>query len=144
MDTTAAADATNTTTATVQRVTKKSSDELLRKFAELGEDEAAAEAKMRKRSKTRNKEYSTSCESPSHYSTTTLVERRSLLPQLSRKSVLLRQLGIGRSQLRARDIKNKSILISIEKTWRKTLEGASKVFLEKHYNRHRRLISEVV
>ncbi|KAF2307776.1 hypothetical protein GH714_031627 [Hevea brasiliensis] len=143
MDTTAADAHAPSTTTTVQRVTKKSSDELLRKFAELGEDEPK---KRLKKSKTR-KEYSlsASCESPSHYSSTTLVERRSLLPQLTRKSVLLRQLGIGRSQFRARDIKNKSILVAIEKTWRKTLEGASKVLLEKkHYNRHRRLISDVV
>ncbi|KAF2289476.1 hypothetical protein GH714_036537 [Hevea brasiliensis] len=89
MDTTAAADATNTTTATVQTCDQKSSDELLRKFAELGEDETAAEAKMRKEAR----------------------------------------LGIRNIQ---------------HHTWRKTLEGASKVFLEKHYNRHRRLISEVV
>ena len=48
-------------------------------------------------------------------SSATLVEKRSLLSVVSRKSVLLWQLGIGRSQLRARDIKNKSILVAIEK-----------------------------
>lgn len=118
MDTSAAKSCTTTTT--VQRVNKKSSDELLRKFAEVGEDHTASEAKKRRkiRSKTWKEggaanEYS--CESPAHYTTTTLVERRSLLPQLTRKSVLLRQLGIGRSQLRAKDIKNKSILVAIEK-----------------------------
>lgn len=121
MDTSAAKSCTTTTT--VQRVNKKSSDELLRKFAEVGEDHTASEAKKRRkiRSKTWKEgggaaaanEYS--YESPAHYTTTTLVERRSLLPQLTRKSVLLRQLGIGRSQLRAKDIKNKSILVAIEK-----------------------------
>lgn len=29
-------------------------------------------------------------------------------------------------------------------TWRKTVEGASRVFMEKHYNRHKRLINDVV
>lgn len=28
-------------------------------------------------------------------------------------------------------------------TWRNTIEGASKVFLEKHRNRHKRLINEI-
>ncbi|EEF31662.1 uncharacterized protein LOC8267068 [Ricinus communis] len=152
-------DTTNVSAATVQHVTKKSSDELLRKFAEVGDDdndtaEAKKMSKRRKRSIRkdntaaaggRGEVSSLSCESPAHCNTTSaLVERRSLLPVVTRKSVLLRQLGIGRSQLRARDIKNKSILVALEKTWRKTLEGASKVLLEKHYNRHRRLINDVV
>ncbi|XP_034917819.1 uncharacterized protein [Populus alba] len=144
-------------TATVQHITKKSSDDLLRKFAEMsGEDDDANEAKklelarvLRRKSKRRRTrrdiEGGNSCESPSHYnSSSTLVERRSLLPPVTRKSALLRQLGIGRSQLKARDIKNKSILASIKKTWRKTLEGASKVLLEKHCSRHRRLINDLV
>ncbi|KDP24625.1 hypothetical protein JCGZ_25541 [Jatropha curcas] len=136
---------TNSTT-TVQHVTKKSSDELLRKFAEVEDDndEAKKELKLSKRRKIRSKQArkEVACESPSHYSNS-LVEKRSLLPPVTRKSVLLRQLGIGRSQLRARDFKNKSVFVAIEKTWRKTLEGASRVLLEKHYNRHRRLISDV-
>lgn len=119
-------------------------------------DEVANEAKklesarvLRRKSKRRRTrrdiEGGNSCESPSHYnSSSTLVERRSLLPPVTRKSALLRQLGIGRSQLKARDIKNKSILASIKKTWRKTLEGASKVLLEKHCSRHRRLINDLV
>lgn len=91
---------------TVQRVTKKSSDELLRKFAELGEDEPKKRPKISKTSK----EVVAYCESPNSI---TLVERRSLLlPQLTEKSILLRQLG---SRLRARDIKNTPIFVAIEK-----------------------------
>jgi len=29
-------------------------------------------------------------------------------------------------------------------TWRRTVEGASRVFLEKHYHRHKRLINDSV
>lgn len=32
----------------------------------------------------------------------------------------------------------------IVQTWRRTIEGASKVFMEKHYNRHKRLINDIV
>ncbi|KAG5252782.1 hypothetical protein OIU76_021361 [Salix suchowensis] len=141
-------------TATVQHVTKKSSDDLLRKFAEMSDDDddtkkleltRVSRSKSKRRRTRRDVESGYSRESPSHYNpSSSLVERRSLLPPLTRKSALLRQLGIGRSQLKARDLKTKSILASIEKTWRKTLEGASKVLLEKHYNRHRRLISDMV
>ncbi|XP_050228833.1 uncharacterized protein LOC126678023 [Mercurialis annua] len=135
--------------AAVQHVTKKSSDELLRKFAETSDEEDEANKKLSKRRKTRKKSALLSCESPNCYSTITsssavLVERRSLLPVpvVSRKC---RAIGIARSsQLRARDLKNKSILVAIHKTWRRTLEGASKLLLEKHYNRHRRLINDVL
>ncbi|WCJ34012.1 hypothetical protein M5689_015338 [Euphorbia peplus] len=131
---------------TVQHVTKKSSDELLRKFAELGEDEAGADKKAIVRvAKRRKRRSGAEDQDQVRVSECYKVERRSLLlPPVTRKSVILRQLGIGRSQLRARDIKNKSILVAIEKTWRKTLEGASRVLLDKRYNRHKRLISDVV
>ncbi|XP_004493586.1 uncharacterized protein [Cicer arietinum] len=123
-----------TTDAKVQTVTKKSSDELLRKFAEVGSDEKK-ELRLIKR---RKKRMETQCESPSNGGTT-VVERRSLLPPtVSRRSVLLRQ-------LRGRDIRNKSSLLgTIHKTWRRTVEGASRVFMEKHYHRHKRLISDIV
>lgn len=89
-----------TTDAKVQTVTKKSSDELLRKFAEVGSDEKK-ELRLIKR---RKKRMETQCESPSNGGTT-VVERRSLLPPtVSRRSVLLRQ-------LRGRDIRNKSSLL---------------------------------
>lgn len=109
--------------ANVQHVNKKSSDELLRKFAELGSD-SADEAPSRKellrvskRQKIRSRivRDGDQFESPSNGSTR-LSERRSLLPlAATRRSALLRQLGIGRSQFRARDIKNKSLLGTIEK-----------------------------
>ncbi|KAJ8900132.1 hypothetical protein K2173_024248 [Erythroxylum novogranatense] len=140
---------------TVQRVTKKSSDELLRKFAD--DDEAGSKAnpqelmivmmrvvsKRRKRSSRREFDDGDTC---FDISTSALAERSSLLaPVIRKQSVLVRQLGIGRSRLRViKDIKNKSVLAVIEKTWRKTLEGASKLLLEKRYNRHRRLINDVV
>ncbi|KAM0993145.1 hypothetical protein ACFX2I_008862 [Malus domestica] len=146
--------ATPTTCASVQHVTKKSSDELLRKFADSG-DEADAPAskrmvvrvsKRRKRSRV-NGEGDHQCESPSNGKTTGLVERRSLLPAGTKNKALFRKIGIhgGRgSHLRATDIRNKSLFRSIHKTWRRTIEGASKVFMEKHYNRHKRLINDIV
>ncbi|KAK6232289.1 hypothetical protein QUC31_010484 [Theobroma cacao] len=152
-----AADA-NPSNVQVQHVTKKSSDELLRKFAELeGDDDDKGPArkelrvvvKRRKRStgtalRRREGDYS-QCESPSGNGSTSLTERKWLLPPaVTRRSALLRQLGIGRSQIRAREIRNRSLFGTIEKTWRKTIEGASKVFMEKHYNRHRRLVNDVV
>ncbi|ESR43120.1 hypothetical protein WN944_004601 [Citrus x changshan-huyou] len=139
--------------AKIQHVNKKSSDELLRKFAELGDEkkEARKELRLAKRRKRimsssgrRGGEY---CESPlNNNGSGSLVERKWLLPPAAaaRRPPLLRQLGIGRSQLRARDIRNKSLFGTIEKTWRKTVEGASRVFMEKHYNRHKRLINDVV
>lgn len=109
--------------AKIQHVNKKSSDELLRKFAELGDEKTEARkelrlAKRRKRimsSRGRRGEY---CESPlNNNGSGSLVERKWLLPPAAaaRRLPLLRQLGIGRSQLRARDIRNKSLFGTIEK-----------------------------
>ncbi|XWS66443.1 hypothetical protein CRYUN_Cryun05aG0199700 [Craigia yunnanensis] len=143
----------------VQHVTKISSDELLRKFAELEDDgdkgssrtELRVVVKRRKKNGgwvSRRKESGgdSQCESPSSNGSSSLVERKWLLPPpaATRRSTLLRQLGIGRSHLKAREIRNRSLFGTIEKTWRRTTEGASKVFMEKHYNRHRRLINDVV
>ncbi|XP_043691875.1 uncharacterized protein LOC122642457 [Telopea speciosissima] len=134
----------------VQHVTKASSDQLLRKFAD-SDDESPAKReprvpKRRRKCRRNGDEDKENCESPLRNSNnSSLVERRSLLPSaVTRKSTLLRQLGIARSQLRARDIRNKSLMRAIEKTWRKTVEGASKVFIERHYNRHNRLINDAV
>ncbi|KAF8398512.1 hypothetical protein HHK36_017441 [Tetracentron sinense] len=135
--------------AKVQHVNKASSDELLRKFAELGSEsgnEASEKRELqvsKRRKRCRTNHNGENNEIPSK-SSSVLVERESLLPTAIRGSVFLRQLGIGRSQLRGRDIKNKSILRTIEKSWRKTVEGASKIFVEKHYNRHKRLINDIV
>ncbi|CAJ2671308.1 unnamed protein product [Trifolium pratense] len=133
--TTSASAATITDAAKVQRVTKKSSDELLRKFAEVGTDDKK-ELRLIKRRKKKIKENQS--ESISN-GATTVVERRSLLPAtVSRKSALLRQ-------LRVRDNRNKSSLFgTIHKTWRRTVEGASRVFMEKHYHSHKRLINDIV
>ncbi|KAF3654425.1 hypothetical protein P3S67_031917 [Capsicum chacoense] len=121
----------------VQHVTKASSDQLLRKFAEMdseSEDRDLAKKELRL-AKRRKKILQPKVDATS----TSLVfgERKSLLG--SQRSVAL----IPRTaKLRARDIKNRSFLGAIEKTWRRTVQGASKVFIEKHYNRHRRLISD--
>ncbi|KAM5559039.1 hypothetical protein ABKV19_020599 [Rosa sericea] len=142
--------ATATASASVQHVTKRSSDELLRKFADsCNEAEASARKKAiralsKQRKKSRKSGEFDQSESPSNGKSSSLVERRSLLPVVAgtkNKGLLLRQLGVhGRS----RDIRNKSLFGTIHKTWRRTIEGASKVFMEKHYNRHRRLINDIV
>lgn len=116
---------------TVQHVTKASSDQLLRKFAEMGSEPEAAKIKELRLAKRR---------------------KRTLQPKVdifSEKNFLLplgasRRFGIGKSKLKARDLNNRSrsLFGTIEKTWRRTVQGASKVFIEKHYNRHRRLISD--
>ncbi|KAI9152872.1 hypothetical protein LWI28_002358 [Acer negundo] len=142
----------SSTNAAVQHINKKSSDELLRKFAQVGSDSIGKEvvvlrvSKRPKRSSTRTTRDSTD-ECPSNNGSSSLVERKWLLPPAAatRRSALLRQLGIGRSHLRSsRDINNRSLFGTIEKTWRRTVQGASRVFMEKHYNRHKRLINDVL
>ncbi|XP_028777625.1 uncharacterized protein LOC114734220 [Neltuma alba] len=122
----------------VQHVAKKSSDQLLQKFAHL--DSRSPKLKSKRRITVAE----SCCRSPSHGGSA-LVERRSLLPLASTsRSALLRQLGIARARLKARDIRNRSVFGTLEKTWRSTVEGASRVFMEKHYHRHKRLISDIV
>ncbi|KAJ1396040.1 hypothetical protein SESBI_27348 [Sesbania bispinosa] len=125
---------TSATDTKVQHLTKKSSDELLRKFA----DEGGQKKELRIVIKRRKKGREDRCDSPSNGGAA-VVERRSLLPpSVTRRSMLLRQ-------LRARDIRNRSSLLgTIHKTWRRTVEGASRVFIEKHYHRHKRLINDIV
>ncbi|GMJ02297.1 hypothetical protein like AT2G42110 [Hibiscus trionum] len=134
----------NPTDVQVQHVTKKSSDELLRKFADdddkgtvFRKELGVMSVKRRKKSGWGRSRRESWGESPSNNG---IVERKWLLPPASRRSTLLKQLG----QLRGREMRNKSVFGTIEKTWRKTIEGASRVFMEKHYNRHRRLINDVV
>ncbi|XP_038905728.1 uncharacterized protein LOC120091691 [Benincasa hispida] len=130
--------------ANVQHVPRKSSDELLRKFAEVG-SESDGGRRLSTVVKRRRKRVNEECESPS--SGGGVVERKWLISPVGRKSVVLKKVGIGNGrsqQLRIRDFRNKSILGAIQKTWRRTVEGASKVLLEKHYNTHRRLISDIV
>ncbi|CAN4089013.1 unnamed protein product [Withania somnifera] len=117
----------------VQHVTKASSDQLLRKFAEMGseseEDIAKKELRLAKRRKTTLQPRVDT--TASHV----LGERKSLLGSQRSLGFISRK-----AKLRARDLKNRSFFATIDKTWRRTVQGASKVFIEKHYNRHRRLI----
>ncbi|XVF07364.1 hypothetical protein REPUB_Repub06bG0132200 [Reevesia pubescens] len=87
----------------VQHVTKRSSDELLRKFAELEDDDDKASARKELRvvvKRRKNNGWAT--------------RRRESVA--TRQSTLVRQLGIGRStQLRARGIRNRSLFGTIEK-----------------------------
>ncbi|KAI9122233.1 hypothetical protein K1719_006922 [Acacia pycnantha] len=121
----------------VQHITKKSSDELLRKFAD-DSDKKPQKKKDLRATKRRNKNWAVTsdgeCESPSSGSTT-LVERRSLLP--TRRPAMLQLLRIESAQLRPRDVGNEFLLSFIEKVWRRTIQGASRVFIEKHYYRHK-------
>ncbi|KAK4348949.1 hypothetical protein RND71_031704 [Anisodus tanguticus] len=113
----------------VQHVTKASSEELLKKFAEMGEKKELRLAKRRKRI----------LQAAAPDTTTALGERKSLLPPPAASQ---RSVAIGKARRRARNINNRSFFGTIHETWRRTVEGASKVFIEKHYNRHRRLISD--
>lgn len=115
----------------VQHVAKASSDELLRKFAEVGSElEDKKELQLAKRIKRSSNvkaikagvynqcrmyvDQGSSLNGASSF----IVERKSLLPSVAspRRSVaLVRRLGIGRSKSRAREIKHKSIMGAIEK-----------------------------
>ncbi|XP_031103225.1 uncharacterized protein LOC116006863 [Ipomoea triloba] len=126
--------------AKVQHVTKASSDELLRKFAEVdSESEDKRELRIVKRRKRSQLAVAAAAGKEA------VVERKSLLaPAGSKRSAaLIRHLGIGKARVRARELRNKSFLGTIEKTWRKTIGGASKVYMEKQYNRHKRLINDI-
>ncbi|KAL0405001.1 UNVERIFIED_CONTAM: hypothetical protein Sradi_2140900 [Sesamum radiatum] len=128
----------NPNIARVQHVAKSSSDQLLRKFAEVGSDPkdktSAKELRLAKRVKRHQA-------SKSSGSSTVLAERNSLLPSTAahKPMALVRRLGMGRAR---RELRNKSLITAIEKTWRRTVEGASRVLMEKHYNRHKRLIND--
>lgn len=111
--------------ARVQHVAKASSDQLLRKFAEVGSDSkdkiSAKELRLAKRVK--RSQARKECgghgygDSNAKSSGTSLAERKSLLPSAaSHKPVaLIRRLGMGKAKIRAREIKNKSIITAIEK-----------------------------
>lgn len=106
----------NAAAATVQHVTKASSDQLLRKFAEMGsESEDKALAKKELGLAKRRKRIQPTADGSS--TTTVLGERKSLLPPVgSQRSVaLIRRLGIGKTKSRARDFRNRSFLGTIEK-----------------------------
>ncbi|KAI3984279.1 hypothetical protein MKX01_011233 [Papaver californicum] len=150
-NTAAAATATTAQANVIQHVNKVSSDQLLRKFAAVEEDCLSKEKQdsILKRDRKRcKKDTDANKENENSPSRNMIVERRSLLPVTNRRSSsgLLRKIGIGRSSqvIKAREMKNKSFVRAIGKTWRKTVEVASKVFVEKHYGRHNRLINDFV
>ncbi|KAI3982334.1 hypothetical protein MKX01_037867 [Papaver californicum] len=135
----------------IQHVNKLPSDQLLRKFAAMEEDYLSKKKQdsILKRDRKRcKKDIDANKENDNSPSRNMIVERRSLLPITNRRSSsgLLRKIGIGRSSqvIKAREMKNKSFVRAIGKTWRKAVEGASKVFVEKHYNRLNRLINDFV
>ncbi|KAI3667477.1 hypothetical protein L6452_42538 [Arctium lappa] len=138
-------------TATVQHVTKASSDELLSKFAQMSSPDRSSSNKSSLRLLKRQKRYAqsippaTTRRESAEFIGGLLVERKSLLPPVRRSSgaeALVRQLRVGRANFRARNFRNRSFFGTIEKTWRRTVDGASKVFMEKQYNRHKRLLSD--
>ncbi|XP_077246350.1 uncharacterized protein LOC143886296 [Tasmannia lanceolata] len=137
-------------TCTVQHVNKVSSDQLLRKFAELESEPNCESPKKtgfggrRRRKRSRISSDRDNNERPI-VRNGSLIDRKSLLSPENQRSALLRQLGIGKSGIRAREIIiNGLFLAKIEKTWRKTVEGASKMFMEKHRNHHILLRNEIV
>ncbi|KAG9442505.1 hypothetical protein H6P81_018359 [Aristolochia fimbriata] len=133
-------------TTRVQHVNKASSDELLRKFAEHeGKQGRKVDLRLnRRRKRLRVGESGEGRESPVRNGGA-VVERKSLLPRASQRSALLRQLRVKRAEVRAREILFSAFFLAkLEKTWRKTVEGASKMLLERHRNHHVRLRNEVV
>ncbi|KAD3336312.1 hypothetical protein R6Q59_028457 [Mikania micrantha] len=141
-----------TPTPAVQHLTKASSDQLLSKFAELDSpDDHRPKNSLRlfKRQKRSAQSIQPASQFSSEFTGGTLLsERKSLLPPVasarrsSGATTLVRQLKVGRSHFRAKNFKKRSFFGSIEKTWQRTLDGASKVFMEKQYNRHKRLLND--
>ncbi|CAI9765687.1 unnamed protein product [Fraxinus pennsylvanica] len=133
---------TNPNTAKVQHVTKASSDELLKKFAEMGSesnDKSLAKKEFRLSKRLKRSQAATNGSGNGQG------ERKSLLPPATsrRPAALSRRFGTGKAKIRAREFKDRSIIGTIEKMWRRTVEGASRVWMEKHYNQHKRLINDV-
>ncbi|CAH1418364.1 unnamed protein product [Lactuca virosa] len=141
---------TPTPTVAVQHVTKASSDELLSKFAEVASPDRPSKksSRLSKRQKRSAQSLPLVTGEISEFTGTLVVERKSLLPPVAsgRRSfgagALVRQLKVGRAQFRSRNFRNRSFFGTIEKTWRRTIDGASKVFMEKQYNRHKRLLTD--
>ncbi|THU67096.1 hypothetical protein C4D60_Mb05t21050 [Musa balbisiana] len=151
--------------AKVQHVSKASSDELLRKFAEIDADPPArapahllrAPIVVRKKSRRAVSALSArELSSPSdeairatrrrrRRSSGGLGEWKSLLPISNRRPAsLLRRMGIRRSEDGGASGIALFLAAALEKTWRKTVEGASKMFVEKQRQNHVRLISDMV
>ncbi|KAJ4777888.1 hypothetical protein LUZ62_062145 [Rhynchospora pubera] len=144
---------------TVQHVTKASSDELLRKFADPDSPSPRRHlplALKRKKSSRRVASGLSARELAGTGSDVSLAVKRRrsggsaewkaglLLPTTTaRKSngSLARRMGIGRID---DAIGISIILAALERTWQKTVANASKVFVEKHRTNHVRLISDMV
>ncbi|KAI4310671.1 hypothetical protein MLD38_035630 [Melastoma candidum] len=134
--------------ATVQHVSRKCSDQLLSKFADpTGEADSLARKGLMIRLPSRRPRRVRPAdrasegergESPSRrWSGGSFPERRLLLPPSAKKKRSRFVGGMVGSSARKR-----SVMAAIEETWRRTVEGASRVFVERHYNRHKRLISD--
>ncbi|XP_076928815.1 uncharacterized protein LOC143592921 [Bidens hawaiensis] len=135
---------TPTPTTTVQHLTKASSDQLLSKFAELDSPNNNRTSKSLRLFKRQKRSIAPSAVTRRESSEFVLTERKSLLPSVRRSSGAMRQLKVGRSHFSARSFMKRSIFVTIEKTWQRTLDGASKVFMERQYNRHKRLLSDTI
>ncbi|KAK1297655.1 hypothetical protein QJS10_CPB15g00188 [Acorus calamus] len=134
----------------VQIVHKSSSDKLLQKFADAAppkpEPRKLALHKRSRPSSLRARESFGGSPRSRRHSGGGLV---SLLPpprpSSARKSAVLRRLGIRRSEIGALEVAGVGLLFAaLEKTWRKSVRGASKMFVERHRSGHVRLISDIV
>ncbi|KAG6476493.1 uncharacterized protein LOC122024966 [Zingiber officinale] len=158
----------------VQRVNKASSDELLRKFAELDADPPARPYSLPRPSSTTARIFTPmavrkkSCRAINALSSRELIsssssyadgrparrgrtsagqaEWKSLLPLSNRRSS-------SKSLLRRIGVRRSDdaapgiglfFAIALQKTWRKTMASASKMIVEKHCPKHVRLISDNV
>ncbi|EPS69969.1 hypothetical protein M569_04803 [Genlisea aurea] len=119
---------------TIQHVPKSCSDQLLMKFAQLGNEPKATTGLVGKRRKKEKHCVGVGC----------LPEKRSLLTPVTvrhRGTVVWWRVRVGKRDSKVPFIaRDRSFVQALEKGWRMTIEGASKVLLmEKHYNRHKRL-----
>ncbi|KAJ8511273.1 hypothetical protein OPV22_001707 [Ensete ventricosum] len=143
-------------TAKVQHVSKASSDELLRKFAEVDDGTPAGPSALlrhvppivtRKESRRTVSPLSSAGDEAARArrrrkSKGGLPERKSLLPISNRRPAsLLRKMRIRRPEDGAPGI-GIVLAMALEKV--RTVEGASKVFVEKHCHKHVRLIGDTV
>ncbi|KAL6506045.1 hypothetical protein OROHE_022764 [Orobanche hederae] len=118
--------------ARIQHVAKSSSDELLGKFADVGSDKKvkfpAKDLRLTKRVKRRVCDAHYSGENNAKRCSNSLTEKKSLLaPKNSRISAaLIRRLGMSKANIRAREIKNKSIITALEKDMEEDCGGSYK------------------
>ncbi|GAB2266911.1 hypothetical protein Dimus_001900 [Dionaea muscipula] len=137
----------------VQHISRASSDQLLQKFADTGGPDLNKSrrastkrtlAVVLKRRLQRSGDYVSDHRTlPGDLDA--IGDRRLLLPPVTGRSGMLRPIRsrIRSSRLRDRDhrddVMHKSVIGTIKKTWRKAVGDATRMFIEKNYNRHRRL-----